>query len=124
MHNLGGFDYRFILSALSYYKNEYLLVPLIKEDYNLLVSLKICKFVEINNTGEKGVNKKTKTKVKEKKLVRKTIKILDSNQIIPVLFTQKLFHLKLGFFILYHPCPYALLPAAKKERREALGPSP
>lgn len=81
MHNLGGFDYIFILSALSYYNNEYLLVPLIKEDNNLLVSLKISKFVEVNNTGEKGV--KSETKVKKKKLVRKTIKILDSNQIIP-----------------------------------------
>lgn len=81
MHNLGGFDYIFILSALSFYNNEYLLVPLIKEDNNLLVSLKISKFVEVNNIGEKGVNKNTE--VNKKKLVRKTIKILDSNQIIP-----------------------------------------
>jgi hypothetical protein len=81
MHNLGGFDYIFILSALSYYNNEYLLVPLIKEDNNLLVSLKISKYVEVNNIGAKEVN--NKTKVKKKKLVRKTIKILDSNQIIP-----------------------------------------
>jgi hypothetical protein len=42
--NLGGFDYIFILSALSYYNNEYLLVPLIKEDNNLLVYLKISNF--------------------------------------------------------------------------------
>lgn len=80
MHNLGGFDYIFILSALSYYNNEYLLVPLIKEDNNLLVSLKISKFVEVNSY-EKSINHKTK--VKKKKLIRKTIKILDSNQIIP-----------------------------------------
>jgi hypothetical protein len=65
IHNLGGFDYIFILSALSYYKNEYLLVPLIKEDNNLLVSLKISKLVEVNNTGEKRVNKKTKVKKKK-----------------------------------------------------------
>jgi len=80
IQNLGGFDYIFLLSALSFYNNEYLLVPLIKEDNNLLVSLKISKFVEVNNISEKGVNNKTKVK---KKLVRKTIKILDSNQIIP-----------------------------------------
>jgi len=119
MHNLGGFDYIFILSALSYYKNEYLLVPLIKEDYNLLVSLKISKFVKINNTGEKGVNKKTKTKVKEKKLVRKTIKILDSNQIIPVLFTQKLFHLKFGFWFY---TTLALMPCCLLRKKKGWRP--
>ena len=54
---------------------------LIKEKDNLLVSLKISKFVEVNNTGKKGINHKTKEK--KKKLVRKTIKILDSNQLIP-----------------------------------------
>jgi hypothetical protein len=80
MHNLGGFDYIFILSALSYYSNEYLLVPLIKEDNNLLVSLKFSKYVEV--ISEKGAVTSNKTKVKKKKLVRKTIKILDSNQII------------------------------------------
>ena len=73
IQNLGGFDYIFIFSALSYYNNEYLLVPLIKEDNNLLVSLKISKLVEVNNTGEKGVintgekgvNKKTNVKKKK-----------------------------------------------------------
>jgi hypothetical protein len=63
--NLGGFDYIFILSALSYY-NEYLLVPLIKEKNNLLVSLKISKFVEVNNTGKKGIITKEKKKNKKK----------------------------------------------------------
>jgi len=40
-------------------------VPIIKEENKLLISLKITKYVEVNNTGEKGENKETKVKKKK-----------------------------------------------------------
>ncbi len=109
IHNLGGFDYIFILAALCYYNDDYKLEAIIKEEGNLLVSLKISKKVEVKNILKSKKNNKGKeviinnnamhNKVKKniehccktednvenasKKYVRKTITILDSNQIIP-----------------------------------------
>jgi hypothetical protein len=106
-HNLGGFDYIFILSALSYYNDEYKLEPIIKEEGNILVSLKISKKVEVKQAprlpkavrSRGAINKKQTNKVinkrnvavksqkaeslPSKKYVIKTIKILDSNQVVP-----------------------------------------
>ena len=77
MHNLWGFDYIFILSALSYYGDEFKLAPIIKEENNLLVSLKVTKKIEVVLVNKKNpLNKSIKH-------INRTIKILDSNQIIP-----------------------------------------
>ena len=84
MHNLGGFDYIFILSALSFYNKEYDLNAIIKDDGNILVSLKISKYIE-KITNKKIYNEDMEVvKVEKIKSVeRKSINILDSNLILP-----------------------------------------
>jgi hypothetical protein len=74
VHNLSGFDYIFILNALTYDdedNNKFLIKPIIKDD-NTLVSLKISKNVKY----KKEVNKDNN--IKEKVELR-SITLLDSN---------------------------------------------